>query len=103
MSFAKILEKKGIYVKLIRITKTNEHGYLTESEEITQVKMVILPLSKEEKLFWSNAGIVKAEMKAFTDQDVRTGWQVEINGKRYKIRAYENYGEYKKLILEAIS
>ena len=103
MSFAKILEKKGTDVNLIKITKTNNAGYLEESEEIIPMLAVILPLSKEEKLFWSNAGIVKAEMKAYTDQEVSTGWQVEIDGKRYKIRAYENYGEYKKLILEAIS
>ena len=64
--------------------------------------MIILPLKSEERLFWQDAGISKAEMKAYTNVDLKTGWQIEIGGKRYTIRAYENHGTYKKAILEAV-
>lgn len=102
MSFDKILEKKGTDVTLIRITKTNNSGYLEETETAIATRAVVLPLKAEERRFWSDAGIAKAEMKVFLADDVKTGDLIEIDGKRYRIRAFENYGAYKKAIVEAV-
>ncbi|AIY89895.1 hypothetical protein [Geoglobus acetivorans] len=102
MSFEKILENKGTLVNLIQISKVDNQGYLEVQETVVQAKMIILPLKSEERQFWQEIGISKAEMKAYTDVDLKTGWQVEVDGKRYTIRAYENYGTYKKAILEAM-
>lgn len=102
MSFAKILEKKGREVSLIQATKTNESGYLSRQETVKTIKAIILPLSSNEIVFWQNAGVSRASMKMFTDAELKTGWQVEIDGKRYTIRAYEDYEVYKKAILEAV-
>lgn len=102
MSFKKILEKKGIDVTLIKKTKTVNQGYVDEQETAETIKTVVLPLKTEERKFWQEAGISKASLAAYTDQDLRTGWQIEVNGKRYTIRAYENYDVYKKAILEAV-
>jgi len=102
MSFERILENKGTLVNLIQKSKVNNQGYLEEQETVVQVKMIILPLKAGERQFWQEIGISKAEMKAYTNVDLKTGWQIEIDGKRYTIRAYENYGTYKKAILEAV-
>ena len=102
MSFAKILEKKGINVTLVKIIEQDISGYLEESEQAETIKAVILPLKAEELRFWQEAGIDKATMKAYVDVELETGWQMEIDGKRYIIRAYENYNEYKKAILEEV-
>jgi len=102
MSFAKILEKKGINVKLLKIVEQEENGYLEELEQEETIKAVILPLKADELRFWQEAGITKASMKAYVNIELETGWQMEIDGKRYVIRAYENYNGYKKAILEEI-
>ncbi|RLI77980.1 hypothetical protein DRP05_08675 [Archaeoglobales archaeon] len=103
MSFDKILEKKGIDVTLIKVTDQNNYGYLDTQEQAEAIKAVVLPLKAEEIKFWTDVGITKASMKAFVNVELETGWQMEIDGKRYKIRAYENYQTYKKAILEAIN
>ena len=77
-------------------------GYISKQETTVTIKAVVLPLASEERKFWQEVGITKASLKVFTDQDLSTGWQIEIDGKRYTIRAYENYREYKKAILEAV-
>lgn len=102
MSFKSILEKNGRDVSLIQITQSNDTGYLTDQETVTTIKAIVLPLKSEERKFWQEVGITNASMKIFTDQELHTGWQVEINGKRYTIRAYENYDFYKKAILETV-
>ena len=102
MSFAKILEKKGIDVKLLKIVEEEENGYLEELEQAEIIKAIVLPLKAEELRFWQEVGIAKASMKAYVNIELETGWQMEINGKRYVIRAYENYNEYKKAILQEI-
>ncbi|WP_290597046.1 MULTISPECIES: hypothetical protein [unclassified Archaeoglobus] len=100
MSFAKILEKKGIDVTLIKVFEQDIDGYLEESEQVETIRAVILPLKSEELRFWQEAGITKASMKAYVDVELEIGWQMEIDGKRYIIRAYENYQSYRKAILE---
>jgi hypothetical protein len=102
LSFAKILEKKGVDVTLIKITEQDIDGYLEESEQAETIKAIVLPLKAEELRFWQEAGIAKASMKAYVNVELETGWQMEIDGKRYKIRAYENYPSYKKAILEEV-
>ncbi len=77
-------------------------GYISKQETTVTIKAVVLPLASEERQFWQEVGITMASLKVFTDQELSTGWQIEIDGKRYTIRAYENYGEYKKAILEAV-
>jgi len=101
MSFERILAKHGIDVNLIKIMQVDQNGYIEKQETVLQTKMIVLPLKAEERKFWQGVGITKATMKAYTNEEVETGWQVEINGVRYNIRAYENYGQHKKLILEA--
>ncbi|RLI74768.1 hypothetical protein DRO97_05080 [Archaeoglobales archaeon] len=103
MSFDKILEKKGIDVLLIKITNQSNYGYLDGQEQTETIKAVVLPLKAEEIKFWGDVGIAKAAIKAFVNVDLETGWQMEIDGKRYSIRAYENYQSYKKAILEAVN
>lgn len=102
MSFKKILEKKGVDVTLIRKVKSKNQGYFEEQEETSTIRAVVLPLKTEERKFWQEIGISKASFAAYTDQELHTGWQVEYNGERYLIRAYEDYGQYKKAILEAV-
>jgi len=100
LSFDKILEKKGIDVTLIRVTKTNNSGYLEESETTIATKAVVLPLTAEELRLWADAGITKASMKVYLADDIWTGDKIEINGKRFLIRAFENYQTYRKAIVE---
>lgn len=102
MSFESILEKKGREVNLIKITQVNDAGYISKQETAVAIKAIVLPLESGERLFWQDAGVTKASLKVFTDQELSTGWQIEIDGKRYVIRAYENYDVYKKAILEAV-
>lgn len=102
MSFQKILEKKGVDVTLIRKVKSENQGYFEEQEETSTIRAVVLPLKTEERKFWQEIGITKVSLAAYTDAELQTGWQVEINGRRYTIRAYENYDSYKKAILEAV-
>ena len=102
MSFQKILEKKGVDITLIRKMRSANQGYLEEQEETVTVRAVILPLKTEERKFWQEIGISKASFAAYTDQEMKTGWQVEIDGKKYTVRAYEDFGQYRKAILEAV-
>jgi len=102
MSFKGIIEKNGREISLIQITKTNESGYISRQETVTTIKAIILPLKSDEIIFWQSAGVNRASMKMFTDAELNTGWQIEIDGKRYTIKAYENYDVYKKAILEAV-
>ncbi len=102
LSFDKILEKKGIDVTLIHITRTNNNGYIEESETTIATKAVVLPLTAEELKFWVDAGITKASLKVYLADDIKTGDKIEIDGKRFLIRAFENYQTYKKAIVEAV-
>lgn len=102
MSFEKILAKKGKTVLLVKVTKHSQDGYITEREEVEEVEAIVLPLTAEERKFWDDVGITKASLKLYTTADVKTGWLVEIDGMRLKIRAVEKYQLYKKAILEAI-
>jgi hypothetical protein len=84
------------------MTQISDAGYISKQETVVTIKAVVLPLTSEERKFWQEVGIRKASLKVFTDRELSTGWQIEIDGKRYTIRAYENYEKYRKAILEAV-
>lgn len=103
MSFTTILDKKGRVVKLIKITRSNKNGYVETSEKSQNILALIFPLTQKELEFWTNAGIERAKLKAYVNVEVRTGDIIEVDGVRYLVRAYENWGYYLKLILESHS
>ena len=94
MSFEKILEKRGVAVKIVKIQEFNNNGIIerTESEQI-QTKAIIQPLSKEELIYWKDLGFAKAQLKAYfkPDENIEIGDIVEIDGKRYHVKTFENH------------
>ena len=94
MSFEKILEKRGVAVKIVKIQEFNNNGIIeqTESEQI-QTKALVQPISKEELIYWKDLGFAKAQLKAYfkPDENIEIGDIVEIDGKRYHVKTFENH------------
>ena len=105
MSFNKILARRGTEISQIEITRTNVGGYIDTSENTTIVNAMIQPLSSEERLFWSEAGIKKAALKLFVDSGMNVGDKVTINSEDYKVIAADSHEDakitgYTKVIVE---
>lgn len=94
MSFEKILEKRGVAVKIVKIQEVNNNGIIerTESEQI-QTKAIVQPLENEDIKYWNDVGITKAQLKAYfkPNEDIEIGDIVEIGGKRYYVKTFENH------------
>lgn len=105
MSFNKILARRGQSISQIEITRTNVGGYVDTSENATIINAMIQPLSQEERLFWSEAGITKAILKLYTDTSMNVGDKITINGENYTVVAIDSHedakiGGYTKVIVE---
>ncbi|ADB58543.1 hypothetical protein [Archaeoglobus profundus] len=94
MSFEHILEKRGYPVQIIKIQEVNNNGIIqrTESDPI-QTKAIVQSLSKEELTYWRDLGYAKVQLKAYfrPDESIDVGDMVEIDGKRYHIKTFENH------------
>lgn len=105
MSFNKILARRGQSISQIEIVRTNVSGYVDMSENVTTINAMVQPLSQEERLFWSEAGIEKATLKLYTDTSMNVGDKVTINGEDYKVAATDSHEDakitgYVKVIVE---
>ena len=105
MRFNKILARRGQSISQIEIVRTNVGGYIDTSENTTTINAMIQPLSQEERLFWSEAGIEKAALKLFVDNSMNVGDKVTINSKDYTVVAVDSHEDvkisgYTKVIVE---
>ncbi|MHC1623445.1 MAG: hypothetical protein ACXQTR_02500 [Candidatus Methanospirareceae archaeon] len=107
MSFDKILARSGTEISQIEIMRTNIKGYIDTSENVTIVNAMVQPLSSEEQLFWSEAGITKAMLKLYTNANVNmnVGDKIRINGEDYTVVAADTHadtkiGGYMRVIVE---
>ena len=94
MSFEKILEKRGVAVKIVKIQKQNVEGIIEPVEtDIIETKALVQPISKEELIYWKDLGFAKAQIKAYfkPDENIEIGDIVEIDGKRYHVKTFENH------------
>lgn len=105
MSFNKILARRGQSISQIEIARTNAKGYVDTSENTITINAIIQPLSQEERLFWSEAGIEKATLKLFVDSSMNVGDKVTINSEDYTVVATDSHEDakisgYTKVIVE---
>lgn len=105
MSFDKILTRKGQSMSQIEIVRTNVGGYMDTSQNTTAITAIVQPLTSEERLFWSDAGITKAILKLYTDASMNVGDKITLNGKDYAVASIDNHedvkmGGYWKVIVE---
>lgn len=95
LSFTKILKRRGAEISQIQIIRTNIDGYVDTSENITTVNATIQPLSQEERLFWSEAGIEKAVLKLFIDGNINVGDKITLNNENYTVIAVDSHEDAK--------
>jgi hypothetical protein len=94
MSFEQILEKRGYPVQIIKVQELNNNGIIERVEsELIQTKAIVQPLGKEELKYWNDLGFAKAQLKAYFkhDENIEIGDIVEIDGKRYHVKTFENH------------
>jgi len=95
MSFDKILARRGQSISQIEIIRINTGGYVDTSENTTTINAMIQPLSSEERLFWSEAGIEKVILKLYTDTSMNIGDKITINSEDYMVVAVDSHEDAK--------